>query len=286
MSRSSCRRRAPTSPAARRCCGSCCRRRRPANFTQTKLAPTIVAGLVPEDGFGSTALVSQAEMLAAAGEDIFNFIFVDFYGTNQDAAADLEHVPGRRLVGRGPHHLAAGDHRPASARTTRSPRSWWSDELRPLRRRRRHRRSSPRRAVAIDRAAGRSPPAQADVRLRQLHGRVPRRCPWRSCSCSWSGRSSRPIYYAMTDWTGFQANFNFIGFDNFTSLWDDELSARRCGTTSCMAIVVPFVTIVDLLDVRHDDHDRRFESRATCAGSGTPASTAWCRSFRTSSRRS
>jgi N-acetylglucosamine transport system substrate-binding protein len=55
-----------------------------SNFTQTKLAPTIVAGLVPEDGFGSTALVSQAEMLAAAGEDIFNFVFVDFYGMNQD----------------------------------------------------------------------------------------------------------------------------------------------------------------------------------------------------------
>jgi N-acetylglucosamine transport system substrate-binding protein len=55
-----------------------------SNFTQTKLAPTIVAGLVPEDGFGSTALVSQAEMLAAAGEDIFNVRFYDFYGTTQD----------------------------------------------------------------------------------------------------------------------------------------------------------------------------------------------------------
>ena len=39
---------------------------------------------MPADGFGSTALVSQSEMLAAAGEDIFNFDFVDFYGTNQD----------------------------------------------------------------------------------------------------------------------------------------------------------------------------------------------------------
>jgi N-acetylglucosamine transport system substrate-binding protein len=55
-----------------------------SNFTQTKLAPTIVAGLVPEDGFGSTALVSQAEMLSAAGEDIFNIRFYDFYGTTQD----------------------------------------------------------------------------------------------------------------------------------------------------------------------------------------------------------
>ena len=68
------------------------------NFTKTKLAPTIVAGLVPEDGFGSTALVSQAEMLAAAGEDIFNIVFFDFYGTNQDQLVDLEwrSSPGTR----------------------------------------------------------------------------------------------------------------------------------------------------------------------------------------------
>ena len=54
------------------------------NFAKTKLAPTIVSGLVPEDGFGSTALVSQTDMLAAAGEDIFTHNFVDFYGTNQE----------------------------------------------------------------------------------------------------------------------------------------------------------------------------------------------------------
>ena len=39
---------------------------------------------MPADGFGSTALVSQSEMLAAAGEDIFNISFYDVYGTNQD----------------------------------------------------------------------------------------------------------------------------------------------------------------------------------------------------------
>ena len=31
------------------------------NFAKTKLAPTIVKGTVPADGFGSTALVSQIE---------------------------------------------------------------------------------------------------------------------------------------------------------------------------------------------------------------------------------
>ena len=41
-------------------------------------------GLVPEDGFGSTALVSQTDMLAAAGEEIFTHKFVDTYGMNQE----------------------------------------------------------------------------------------------------------------------------------------------------------------------------------------------------------
>ena len=51
-------------------------------------------------------------------------------------------------------------------------------------------------------------------------------------------------YYAMTDWTGFQANFNFIGFDNFTSLWDDDIFRKAVRNNILMAIVVPFVTIV------------------------------------------
>ncbi|WP_090708908.1 N-acetylglucosamine/diacetylchitobiose ABC transporter substrate-binding protein [Mycetocola miduiensis] len=54
------------------------------NFAKTKLAPTIVKGLVPADGFGSTALVSQTDMLDAAGENIFTWGFVDLYGMNQD----------------------------------------------------------------------------------------------------------------------------------------------------------------------------------------------------------
>src|SRR5699024_2139742 len=55
-----------------------------SNFSQEKLAPTVIAGLVPEDGFGSTALVSQTDMLDAAGEDIFTFNFVATYGMNQE----------------------------------------------------------------------------------------------------------------------------------------------------------------------------------------------------------
>ncbi len=52
------------------------------NFAKTKLAPTIIKGTVPADGFGSTALVSQSKMLEAAGDNIFSWQFVDYYGMN------------------------------------------------------------------------------------------------------------------------------------------------------------------------------------------------------------
>ena len=54
------------------------------NFAKSKLAPTIVKGTVPEDGFGSTALVSQSKMLTDAGSDVFTWGFVDLYGMNTD----------------------------------------------------------------------------------------------------------------------------------------------------------------------------------------------------------
>jgi N-acetylglucosamine transport system substrate-binding protein len=54
------------------------------NFAKTKLAPTIVKGTVPADGFGSTALVSQTKMLEAAGSNIFSWQFVSYYGMNTD----------------------------------------------------------------------------------------------------------------------------------------------------------------------------------------------------------
>ncbi len=54
------------------------------NFAKTKLAPTIVKGTVPADGFGSTALVSQNTLLSAAGTNVFTWKFVDLYGMNVD----------------------------------------------------------------------------------------------------------------------------------------------------------------------------------------------------------
>jgi N-acetylglucosamine transport system substrate-binding protein len=54
------------------------------NFAKTKLSSTIVKGTVPADGFGSTALQSQIQMLEAAGSNIFSWNFVDLYGMNTD----------------------------------------------------------------------------------------------------------------------------------------------------------------------------------------------------------
>ena len=54
------------------------------NFAKTKLASTVVKDTIPEDGFGSTALVSQVKLLKDAGENIFSWNFVDLYGTNVD----------------------------------------------------------------------------------------------------------------------------------------------------------------------------------------------------------
>lgn len=55
-----------------------------ANFSKTKLAPTIVKDTVPADGYGSSALVSQSKMLADAGENIFTWNFISAYGMNTD----------------------------------------------------------------------------------------------------------------------------------------------------------------------------------------------------------
>lgn len=54
------------------------------NFAKTKLAPTVVKDTVPDDAFGSTALASQIKLLEDAGDAIYSWQFVDYYGTNKD----------------------------------------------------------------------------------------------------------------------------------------------------------------------------------------------------------
>ncbi|MGW4023960.1 N-acetylglucosamine/diacetylchitobiose ABC transporter substrate-binding protein [Streptomyces sp. NPDC005009] len=72
-----------------------------ANFSKTKLAPTIVKGTVPADGYGSTALVSQTKMLEAAGTNIFNYMFVETYGMNTDQLVPWNSFLAGDLDGKG-----------------------------------------------------------------------------------------------------------------------------------------------------------------------------------------
>ena len=86
--------------------------------------------------------------------------------------------------------------------------------------------------------------------------------PWRSSSCSW-WPFIQAGYYAMTDWTGFQANFNFIGFDNFMSLWDDDTFRKTVRNNIIMAIVVPVMIVISLTFATMISIGG--SSRATCA---------------------
>src|SRR6266704_5577806 len=52
------------------------------------------------------------------------------------------------------------------------------------------------------------------------------------------------LYYSMTDWSGFTPAYNFVGLDNFTKLFHDDIFMRALGNNVELAIVVPFVTIV------------------------------------------
>ncbi len=54
------------------------------NFAEEILSPTIVKDTVPDDGFGSTALVSQIDMLGNAGDGVFTWKFNAFYGMGND----------------------------------------------------------------------------------------------------------------------------------------------------------------------------------------------------------
>ncbi len=54
------------------------------NFAKSTFSSTIVKDTIPEDGFGSTALVSQVKLLEGAGENVFSWNFIDLYGLNTD----------------------------------------------------------------------------------------------------------------------------------------------------------------------------------------------------------
>jgi N-acetylglucosamine transport system permease protein len=52
------------------------------------------------------------------------------------------------------------------------------------------------------------------------------------------------LYYSMTDWSGFSPTYNFVGLDNFTKLFHDDIFMKALRNNLELGIVVPFVTIV------------------------------------------
>lgn len=55
-----------------------------ANFSKITSSPTIVKDTLPEDAFGSTALASVNQMISAAGENVFTYNFMEWYGLGTD----------------------------------------------------------------------------------------------------------------------------------------------------------------------------------------------------------
>jgi N-acetylglucosamine transport system permease protein len=54
----------------------------------------------------------------------------------------------------------------------------------------------------------------------------------------------RALYFSMTDWSGFTPTYKFVGLDNFTKLFHDDIFMHALRNNVELGIVVPLVTIV------------------------------------------
>ncbi|MEU2432408.1 sugar ABC transporter permease [Streptomyces sp. NPDC007861] len=51
------------------------------------------------------------------------------------------------------------------------------------------------------------------------------------------------IFWGMTDWRGFSPDYNFVGLDNFTKMFQDDVFLKALRNVALLAAVVPFVTL-------------------------------------------
>ncbi|NGN66974.1 sugar ABC transporter permease [Streptomyces sp. A7024] len=54
---------------------------------------------------------------------------------------------------------------------------------------------------------------------------------------------AQAIFWAMTDWAGYSQDYNFVGLENFTELFQDEIFLKALRNVALLAAVVPFVTL-------------------------------------------
>ncbi len=52
------------------------------------------------------------------------------------------------------------------------------------------------------------------------------------------------LYYAMTNWTGFSPNMDFVGLDNYVKLFKDTTFLQAMLNNVVLALIVPLITIV------------------------------------------
>lgn len=57
------------------------------------------------------------------------------------------------------------------------------------------------------------------------------------------------IFWAMTDWRGFSPDYNFVGFDNFTKMFQDDVFLKALRNVALLAVFVPLVTLTLALGV-------------------------------------
>ena len=201
------------------------------NFAKTKLAPTVVKDTVPADGFGSTALVSQNKMLGDAGEDIFSWQFVDYYGMNKDQLVLWNtFLDGKSARGR-PDQGPAGHHRQGGERQLgQEDRDQVTATVtQPL----------PGGDTVPAPAAARRP---LDLRQDQLHGGLPR-----GAAGHLPGArrvAVRPGRLLLDDRTGpASPRQNFVGLANFAKIFTDDIFLKSLRNNIVLAIVLPVVTL-------------------------------------------
>ncbi|MGI8415527.1 MAG: sugar ABC transporter permease, partial [Nakamurella sp.] len=51
------------------------------------------------------------------------------------------------------------------------------------------------------------------------------------------------FYYSLTDWSGFTSNMNFIGLDNYKTLFTDDTFRKAMFNSVLLGIVLPAVTL-------------------------------------------
>lgn len=52
------------------------------------------------------------------------------------------------------------------------------------------------------------------------------------------------VYYSLTDWSGFTSSMKFIGLDNYTYIFGDDIFRQALRNNIILAIVVPLVTVI------------------------------------------